>query len=104
MTTILKQIELIERIDQLIRMEATGTAIDLANRLGVSRATLYRIIEMMKELNAPIEYDFTVQSFVYAEAVGFRFGFYVKDLPFNEMRSVSGGNSFQKLHFLATFS
>ncbi len=80
MNIIIKQIELIQRIDQLIRLKATGTAIELASKLGISRAKLYRVIDTMKELNAPVEYDFTSQSFVYARAVGFRFGFYVKDI------------------------
>ncbi len=76
MNIIIKQIELIERIDQLIRLQATGTPEDLAYRLGISKTKLYRIINTMKTLNAPIEYDITIQSFVYAEAVGFTFGFY----------------------------
>ncbi|WP_438424360.1 hypothetical protein [Aquimarina macrocephali] len=76
MNIIIKQIELIERVDQLIRLQATGTPEDLAYRLGISKTKLYRIINTMKTLNAPIEYDITIQSFVYAEAVGFTFGFY----------------------------
>ena len=76
MNIIIKQIELIERIDQLIRLQATGPPEDLAYRLGISKTKLYRIINTMKTLNAPIEYDITIQSFVYAEAVGFTFGFY----------------------------
>ncbi|WP_108809212.1 hypothetical protein [Aquimarina spinulae] len=76
MNIIIKQIELIERIDQLIRLQATGTPEDLAYRLGISKTKLYRVINTMKSLNAPIEYDITTQSFVYAEAVGFTFGFY----------------------------
>ena len=76
MSIIIKQIEVIERIDQLIRMQATGTPEELANRLNISKTKLYRIINMMKELNAPVEYDLDKQCFVYEEAVGFRFGFY----------------------------
>ena len=76
MNIIIKQIELIERVDQLIRLQATGSPDDLAYRLGVSKTKLYRIINTMKSLGAPIEYDIAIQSFVYAEAVGFTFGFY----------------------------
>ncbi len=100
MNIIIKHIELIERIDRLIRMQATGSPVDLASRLGISRAQIYRVIDIMKELKAPIEYDFTIQSFVYAESVDFRFGFYIKDLDSNELKSVSGGNSFKRLHLL----
>jgi len=71
-----KKIELIERIDRLVRMQATGTPEDLAYRLGVSKTKLYRAINTMRDLNAPVTYDITIQSFVYKEEVGFRFGFY----------------------------
>ncbi len=78
MNGIFEHIELIQRIDQLIRLEATGTPALLADRLGMSKSKLYRLINTMKSLGAPIEYDMFLQSYVYSEAVGFRFGFYHK--------------------------
>ncbi|MEW7280698.1 HTH domain-containing protein [Aquimarina sp. 2201CG1-2-11] len=72
----LKNIEMIERIDRLIRMQATGSPEYLASRLGISKTTLYRIIKTMKTLNAPVIYDYALQSFVYEKAVGFQFGFF----------------------------
>lgn len=86
MSIITKQIALIERIDQLIRMQATGCYEELAGRLGISQAKLYRTLDIMKSLNAPIVYDFTVKSFVYDEEVKFQFGFYVRDLNGQELR------------------
>ncbi|WP_103068719.1 hypothetical protein [Aquimarina sediminis] len=80
MNSVIRQIELIERMDQLIRLQATGTPEDFAYRLRISKTKLYRILNIMKELNAPLKYDFTLQSFVYAEEVGFRFGFYSKSI------------------------
>ncbi|GAA4278666.1 hypothetical protein [Aquimarina mytili] len=68
-----------ERIDQLIRLQATGSPEDFASRLEISKAKLYRIIGVMKKLNAPIKYDYIIESFVYQEAVAFSFGFYEKD-------------------------
>ncbi len=79
MRIIIKQIEMIERIDQLIRIQATGTPEALAYSLGISRTKLYRIINIMRDLNAPILYDMSLQSFIYEASVGFRFGFYIKD-------------------------
>lgn len=80
MNVIIKQIELIERLDQLIRLQATGKPEQLANRLGISKTKLYRTINTMRELNAPIVYDFALQSFKYEKAVGFRFGFYKNEV------------------------
>ncbi|GAA4276003.1 type I-E CRISPR-associated protein Cse2/CasB [Aquimarina mytili] len=85
MNVIIKQIKLIERIDRLIRMQATGSPDELAYRLGISKTKLYRIIKVMKQLDAPIEYDFSIQSFVYEQAVGFTIGFFTRELPANEM-------------------
>ncbi len=76
MNVIIQQLTLIERVDQLIRMQATGTPIELASRLGISKTKLYRVINTMKALNAPVVYDVALQSYVYEEAVGFQFGFY----------------------------
>ncbi len=90
MNVIIKQIELIERIDQLIRLKATGSPLQLANRLEISKTKLYRTIHMMRELKAPVIYDVSLQSFVYEKAVGFRFGFYGKELTTNELNPFVG--------------
>ncbi|MEM9686336.1 MAG: HTH domain-containing protein [Bacteroidota bacterium] len=79
MNVIIKHIELIERIDQLVRLQATGNSAELAERLNISRAQLYRIIDVMKELKAPIEYNFTMSSYIYTEQGNFRFGFFCKE-------------------------
>ncbi len=78
MNILIKQIALIQRIDRLVRLQATGTGEELAYKLGVSKTKLYRILNTMKQLDAPIEYDYSIQSFVYSESVGFRFGFFAK--------------------------
>ncbi|MEW7278850.1 hypothetical protein ABW636_09660 [Aquimarina sp. 2201CG1-2-11] len=76
MNIIIKHIEIIERVDQLIRLQATGSLEYFASRLGISRTKLYRVIGVMKKLNAPIKYDHNLESFVYANSVVFVFGFY----------------------------
>lgn len=77
MSAFIEKVELINRIDQLIRMKATGTPNELASRLGVSKTKLYRILQIMRDLNAPVEYDIRTQNFKYEEdVVYFRFGFY----------------------------
>lgn len=90
MNVIIKHIELMERIDQLIRLRATGTPVELASRLGVSRTKVYRMINTMKSLNAPIEYNITLQSFVYVQAVGFRFGFFANEINARERHPSAG--------------
>ncbi len=87
---VIKQIQLIERIDQLIHMKATGSPIELCNKLEISKTKLYRIIHVMRKLNAPVVYNVAEQSFVYEEAVGFKFGFFQKELCANEINPFIG--------------
>ena len=69
---------LILRVDQMIRLRFRGNADSLSRRLGVSRSTFFRLLDDMKSLDAPIEYDETGQ-FYYNKKVGqFRLGFYQK--------------------------
>lgn len=97
MRNLTKQITLLERIDQLIRLKATGRPKNLADRLEVSEATVYRVIDTMKELNAPILYDISRQSYVYSEPARFKCGFYMEELDEKHQKTVSGGSSFANI-------
>ena len=103
MRKLTKQIELLERLDQLIRLKATGRPKQLAERLRVSEATVFRTIETMKEMNAPICYDIGRESYIYTETTRFRFGFYLEDLDENTERSFSGGHGFNNMKILLKF-
>ncbi|WP_281991056.1 hypothetical protein [Aquimarina aggregata] len=87
MSSIIKHIQIIDRIDQLIRLQATGSPEVFADRLGVSKTKLYRILNTMKALNAPIVYDMTLQSFIYQEEVNFACGFYEKEINNDRLSS-----------------
>jgi len=63
--TFLEKINTIERLDQLIRMKATGSPNVLAKRLGVSRRSLFYIINIMKSMDAPIKFCNQQQSYYY---------------------------------------
>lgn len=57
----------IEKIDHLIRIKGTGNAAKLAERLGVSRASVYEYIDFMRQKGAPIKYSQSRQTFYYDE-------------------------------------
>jgi len=62
----IEKTRLIERIDQLIRMKATGSASDLASRIGIGRSTVYEVLEVMKNMGAEIEYCNQKRSYCYS--------------------------------------
>ena len=51
-----EQFMLLQRIANLIKMKATGTPKDLAEKVEVSRSALYRHIDTLKSLGASINY------------------------------------------------
>lgn len=61
----LKFISRTRRLDSLIRRKSTGSPAQLAHRLGVSEATIYRYIQEMKDMGAPIRYCRERQSYRY---------------------------------------
>ena len=86
--TLIKKLKQIERLDQLIRMKATGSPDKLANRFEVSERNIYRLINAMKSMGAPIEYCHQRCTYYYDEDVSFKFGFFG-----NDSRDVVGGYS-----------
>ena len=91
MNKLINQIELIERVDQLIRLRATGNPRRLAERFDVSESTIYRLIETIKDLGAPVEFNLNHQSYIYTDEVNFMCGFFAKEFSRVEYKKVNGG-------------
>ena len=79
------------RIDQLIRMEATGAPADLAGRLEIHQSTLFRILDRMKAFGCPIKYDRKKKTYYYAEPGRFEIAHEFKPLDNEQMKRLSGG-------------
>ena len=88
--------ERIERIDGFIRRKATGTAKELAHKLGISKRMIYIYIETMKELGAPIEYNNTDQTYYYTEKGKIHLGFKLTELTKEEQINIGGAFFYQK--------
>lgn len=82
---LLESLALIQRIDHLIQLKATGSPNCLANRLSVSESSVHRLLRMMKEMGAPICYSSVRQSYFYEKEVKFRFGFYDKEIKMEQL-------------------
>ncbi len=66
----MKVFEYLDRISQMHRMltrQRTGTPTEFAGQLGVSRTTLYEMIDELKSRGAPISYSKSSCTFFYAE-------------------------------------
>ena len=69
--------ERIFRIDRLIRLKATGSPADLAQRLEISESGLYRYIGYMRLMGAPIIFCKYRNSYMYEDNGKFQVGFMV---------------------------
>ena len=53
------------RIDLLIRAQNTGTANELAIKLGLSERSIYGYLNLMKHLHAPIKFSHLKRTYYY---------------------------------------
>jgi hypothetical protein len=83
----------LDRLDSLIRRKATGTPIELAQRLRMSRSTLFELIAFLRdEMRAPIRYSKYKMSYIYDYQPKFYLGFEKERLKSLESGDVSGGS------------
>ena len=62
------QIERLKRLNSLIKRKATGTPLQLAEKLNVSKSTANRLIAELRDRGAPILYCKHSQCYKYTEA------------------------------------
>jgi predicted DNA-binding transcriptional regulator YafY len=67
MSKILKRISQLSRLDDFIRRKATGTPIELAEKLNLSERTIFNLLDELRALGASIEYDKFRESYFYSE-------------------------------------
>ena len=81
----------IDKIDQLIKLKATGTPKVLAKKLNTTERTVYRIIKQLKEMGCPIYYDKERKSYCYKQQGKLVFKFISKDTDNKVIEKMGGG-------------
>jgi len=89
----IKKINRVEKLHTLILNEKTGSPKELAESLGISRATLYVLIDELNSLNMPVSYSRKYETFYYEQEVKLTLSFKVEVInnP-NELMKINGGN------------
>ncbi len=83
---------LFKRIDQLIRLKATGNSRQLSNKLSISLSHTYRILEKMKEEGGcPIVYCRETNSFIYQTEGKLIINFKFEKVEEGKMSKLKGG-------------
>ena len=73
--TALRYIDRLRRMDLLIRTRSTGSAHELATRMGLCERTIYEYLNDLKELGAPVSWSPCDNSYVYTMNGKFCFSF-----------------------------
>ena len=74
-----EKIKLLERVHALISRKSTGSPKELARRLNKSERYVFKLVNMMKDLGAPIKYCNVSRSYIYDWEVDFSIEFNRKD-------------------------
>jgi len=73
--SILKLKNRIELFDYLVRNTLTGTPIQFARKLGMSKSSLYLFIEELAAMNIPVVYNKERKNYEYSKKGKLVFGF-----------------------------
>lgn len=101
----MKIFEYLDRISRMHRMlirRRTGTPSEFASQLGVSRTTLYEMIDELKSRGAPISYSKSSCTFFYAEPYEINVSCSMRPLNHFEEKHLTGGNFFGRVLFFRT--
>ncbi len=68
-----KQIERIEKVHDLIRLERTGSPSAFADKLGISLSQLNEDLDFFKDMRTDVKYSVKKETFYYAESLNLEF-------------------------------
>ncbi|TAL71184.1 MAG: HTH domain-containing protein [Bacteroidetes bacterium] len=100
---IFEYLDRISMMHKLVSRQRTGTPEEFAKQLGVSRTSLYELIDEMRSRGAPISYSKSTKTFFYRQPYDIAVTCLLRPLTYNEEKENSGGiKLFSKVLFFRT--
>ena len=99
----IKQIEKFKKAHQLIQLENTGNPENFSKILKMSRSQMYNVIDVLKDLGAPIKYSRKSQSFYYEASFDLDLRFSLRTITDQETKEIFGGFFFRPILLDGTF-
>lgn len=87
----IEQLERLQRMNELIKGENTGTPDEFSRKLGISRRQLYAEIEYLKDLGVDIGYSRHRRTFNFNNGHEIKISFQVKVIPKEVSQKINGG-------------
>jgi transcriptional antiterminator len=101
---IFEHIYLLERVHFHIEHKSTGTPKEFATRLNISERTLYRTIEVLKDLGADIVYSAERSSYVYKNDVKINIHLQIGQIDKSQSKGGNNSINFDPLPYLAVIT
>jgi hypothetical protein len=99
---VFEYLDRISRMHKMLNRQHTGTPSEFASHLGVSRTTLYEMIDELKSRGAPISYSKSSCTFFYTEPFEINVSCSMRSLNHFEEKQLTGGNFFGRVLFFRT--
>ncbi len=99
----LEQLERLQRINNLIKAEKTGTPDEFATSLHISRRQLYEYINLIKGFGVEVSYSKQRRTFYLSNGYELNINFGIKIISKQNTKTIHGGfshNSFQRAFFM----
>lgn len=89
--SLIKYVERLKKMDDLIRRKATGTPDEFAEKLRISKSMLMVNLIELKKMGAPVRYNGTGKHYFYEKDCSLKLGF---ELQEQDLLMVKGGKNF----------
>lgn len=97
--SLFRMMKKLEAITQLIAMKATGTPEEFARKLQISKSTLFRLLNELKDLGADIVYNAFRRTYEFKSGKRFFIGILPGKTDREEMDKIKGGKFFLSVIF-----
>src|SRR5512138_134665 len=91
---VFEYLERISKMHKLVSRRRTGTPEEFARELGVSRTSLYELIDELRSRGAPIAYSKSTKTFFYRQPYDIAVTCSLRPLTFKEEKENTGGSTF----------
>ena len=100
---VFEYLDRISKMHKLVSRQRTGTPEEFAQQLGVSRTSLYELIDELRSRGAPISYSKSTKTFFYKQPYDIAITCSLRPLSYSEEKESSGGIVFfSKILFFRT--
>jgi hypothetical protein len=100
---VFEYLDRISKMHKLVMRHKTGTPAEFARQLGVSRTSLYELIDELRSRGAPIAYSKSTRTFFYSQPYDISITCSLRPLTYPEEKEISGGaNIYSTVLFFRT--